>query len=367
MKNSFRSISTELFTLHDEIRYKWPCITRVAIALFDEDTGLLHTFLQATDPQKIIQHYSFLLSESNSLSEIAKTRKPRYIADLSVLDKEQTKHSCFVNQNFKSSYTFPAYWNDQMLGFIFYDAEEKDYFNDELVKDLTTYSKVIEGLIQAEIMPLKMLVSMFNVTHQVAHTRDSETSKHMLRVAHYMELLAIELADHFNFTDEEIEYVWLYAPMHDLGKIVMPDNVLQKQSSLTDSEREIINSHVTEGLSIIKKVLDQFSFKSLYHLNLLLDIIGTHHERWNGSGYPKGLQKEDIPPIGRIAAVADVFDALSNKRVYREAVPIDKVFQYIEEHKGVLFDPVVVDAFLSKKNEVLKIHTQLQEDELIER
>jgi len=361
MKNSFSSISEELFLLHEEIRHKWPHITRVAIALHDADTDLLHTFIKSSQTENSINHYSFLLHESESLSKISETGEPRYLHDLTGLHDLNTQHSIFVYQNFKSSFTFPIYWGQQFLGFIFYDAVKENYFTKAAIQDLTVYTKVIESLVHSEVLPLKMLVSMFNVTHEMTHSRDSETAKHLLRMAHYMELLAVEMADEFSFTDEQIEYIWLYAPMHDIGKVVMPDKVLLKEGPLNAEERKIIETHVTEGMKIVERIATQFQFKSLYHLDLLKDIVNTHHERWNGSGYPNGLQKDEIPPVGRIAAIADVFDALAMKRIYRKAMPLEEVFQYIEDNSGKFFDPKAVNAFLNIKNKVIEVHHRLNE------
>lgn len=362
MKNSFRSISEELFLLHDEIRYKWPSITRIAIALYDADTDLLHTFLQSNESANSLNHYSFPLADSASLSNIMQTKQPRYIENIQSIKDHQSKHSVFVSQNFKSSYTFPLFLNDQFLGFIFYDAIKAAYFTDDTIQDLKVYSKLIESMIHAEILPIKLLVSMFNVMHQITHTRDSETANHLLRMSHYMELLAAEMSEEFGFSDEEVEYIWLYAPMHDIGKMVIPDHILQKPGRLNAEERAIIETHVEEGLKIIDRILQQLNFRPLYHVDLLNNIIGCHHERWNGSGYPKGLKNEEIPAIGRIAAVADVFDALTAKRVYRDAMPVDEAFKYLQDNAGILFDPKAIKAFLKLKPQVITIHEKHADD-----
>lgn len=145
--------------------------------------------------------------------------------------------------------------------------------------------------------------------------------------------------------------------MHDIGKISVPDVILQKPGKLTDEEYAIIKTHAANGGKIIEETFGHLTNKE--YTKMAYEVARFHHEKWNGMGYPDGLKEEEIPLCARIMAVADVFDAISQKRCYREAMPLDKCFQIIAEGRGKDFDPVLVDIFLDIRDEVEKVHADI--------
>jgi putative two-component system response regulator len=182
----------------------------------------------------------------------------------------------------------------------------------------------------------------------LAEYRDPETGGHIKRTQNYVKALAVHLKDHQRFrselSDEVIDLLYLSAPLHDLGKVGVRDNVLLKPGRLTDEEFEEMKKHTIygeEALRITEQKLGGDSF-----LHYAKEIAYTHQEKWNGSGYPQGLKGDDIPICGRLMALADVYDALISKRVYKPPFPHEKAVEIIVEGKGTHFDPDVVDAFL---------------------
>ena len=141
--------------------------------------------------------------------------------------------------------------------------------------------------------------------------------------------------------------------MHDIGKIGVPDAVLQKPGKLSDEEFEIIKQHPVMGGRIVRETFGHL-FDEGYE-TMAYDVAMYHHEKWNGKGYPKGLKGEEIPLSARIVAVADVFDAVSAKRCYRDALSLDECFRIIQDERGTDFDPEVVDAFLADQDKVKEI------------
>ena len=361
MKNDFRSITEDLQALHDAVRAKWPCLTRIAVALYDDKTDLVHTFVRSSPTITSLNHYSIELSKVPSLQALAESGLPRLIQDLNAFSDSKEIYTKAIVENFKSSYTEPFYLGDNLVGFVFYDAEESNYFSEDLLTKLKSYTRLIESMIVSEVLPIKALVGMVDTTKDIIHIRDTETAKHLTRVASYVEIIAFEVAEEFDFSDEQIEYLWNYAPLHDIGKVALPDSVLLKEGRFTDDEFALMQTHVAEGLKVLEMIAHNFSFKPLRYFNLLQDIVGSHHERWNGSGYPLGLSANEIPPIGRVMAVADVFDALANKRSYRSAWPLDKVFEYFEDHSGDLFDPSCVKALLKHRARVSYIANEYRD------
>jgi len=180
-----------------------------------------------------------------------------------------------------------------------------------------------------------------------AEYKDNETGNHILRMSYFSKLLALAAG----ISKEESEAIFNAAPMHDIGKIGIPDRVLLKPGKLDAEEWKIMQSHVEIGAHILS------GSNSLLMITAK-EIALTHHERWDGAGYPNGLSGEDIPISGRICAICDVFDALTSERPYKEAWPIDKAMQLLRDEKGKQFDPELVSIFESILDEVLLFRDQ---------
>lgn len=195
--------------------------------------------------------------------------------------------------------------------------------------------------------------------------KDGGTGGHIRRTSEYAVIIAKELSKRPEFkkhiTNEYINSLRRAAPMHDIGKISIPDSILQKPGKLTDEEFAIMKTHSAEGAKIIKEtfvhLVDNEEESMPYKVAL------NHHEKWNGRGYPNGKAEEDIPLCARIMAVADVFDAVSAKRCYRDAMPLEKCFAIIYEGRGTDFDPRIVDAFFDRQREIVKVYNRYREAE----
>lgn len=190
----------------------------------------------------------------------------------------------------------------------------------------------------------------------IVENRDENTGGHIKRTSVYAELLARELQQMGKYTDiltdEFIECLATVAPLHDIGKVAVPDNILCKPGKLTDEEFEIMKSHSVKGGKIIREVFIH-SYDE-YYREMAYDVARYHHEKWNGKGYPEGLSGNDIPLAARIMSVADVFDAVSEKRCYRDAMPMEKCFEIISEGSGRDFDPILAEAFLNIREIVIE-------------
>jgi putative two-component system response regulator len=235
---------------------------------------------------------------------------------------------------------------------------------------LRGYAAELERQVQQRTTELA--ASRLEVIHclgRAAEYRDNDTGLHVVRVGLYAGVIARRLGLD-PATAELIEHA---APMHDVGKIGIPDAVLLKPGKLDADEFEIIRRHCEFGQKIVAEAPADERRTVFSHTQMGAKIMGgtssptlrmagriamTHHEKWDGSGYPLGLKGEAIPVEGRITAVADVFDALASKRPYKDALPLDRCFEILEEGRGTHFDPHVLDAFLSSKDEVLAVYYQ---------
>jgi PAS domain S-box-containing protein len=179
----------------------------------------------------------------------------------------------------------------------------------------------------------------------LAESRDNETGEHLERVCAYAELLADDLEDEFDEIDEAwIDTIAVVAAMHDVGKVGVPDAILLKPGKLTEDEREQIKRHTTIGADALIDVKRRWGVEDLF-LKMAAEVAVAHHERWDGAGYPYGLAGEQIPLAARIVAVADTYDALTQKRYYKSAQPHDEARAIIMAESEHHFDPRIVDAF----------------------
>ena len=183
----------------------------------------------------------------------------------------------------------------------------------------------------------------------LAETRDNETGNHIRRTQHYIKVLAEHLRDHPRFshflTEDTIALLFKSAPLHDIGKIGIPDHILLKPGRYTEEEFEIMKTHTTLGRDAIQHAEDQLGIRAEF-LSLAKEIAYSHQEKWDGSGYPQGLAGDDIPVSARLMAVADVYDALISRRVYKAGMPHAQAVEIIRQGRGTHFDPDICDAFL---------------------
>lgn len=216
--------------------------------------------------------------------------------------------------------------------------------NEYLEKEVEKRTREISAIQYVTILALTSL----------AETRDSDTGNHIRRTQNYMKVLAKTLQVHSRFatvlSDTMIETLYKLAPLHDIGKVGVPDAILLKPGKLSFNEFEIMKMHTTLGREAIEHAEEQLGMEVDF-LTIAKEISSTHHEKWDGSGYPEGLKGDAIPISGRLMAVADVYDALVSRRVYKAGMPHEKAVAIILEGRGSSFDPDVVDAFIQVQEE----------------
>ena len=181
-----------------------------------------------------------------------------------------------------------------------------------------------------------------------AEYKDEDTGDHIVRMSRYAALIAQKLG----LPDRDVQNILYAAPMHDVGKIGIPDSILMKPGKLTDEEFDTMKTHTTMGAKILANPRAKL-------LKIAEQIAISHHEKWNGKGYPQGLSGDEIPLFGRIVGLADVFDALTSKRPYKDPFPVEVAIDIIKKERGQHFDPDVVDVFLENIDEILKIKSEV--------
>lgn len=237
------------------------------------------------------------------------------------------------------------------------DFITKPFAKISMLHRIDTHLQLSAYQLQLESMVKELEDSIITNFSQLIECRDNETGGHVERTKRYVEILAHELMKRGKFpnilSESFVENLARSAPLHDIGKIGVSDLILMKPDSLTQEEIERMKTHTTIGAEVLEKIMK--STPSRHYLEIGKEIAESHHERFDGKGYPYGLKGEEIPLSGRIMAVADVYDALVSDRVYRKGMSQEEACEIILNGRGVQFDPEVIDAFIEVKDVFYKI------------
>ena len=217
-------------------------------------------------------------------------------------------------------------------------------------------------MIIGELSNIHTLAAALKTSGRLTHMRDPETGSHLDRMSRYSRLIASALSEKYELEDDYIEHIFMFSPLHDIGKIGIPDDVLMKPGRLDTEEMEIMKQHTVKGRQIIDEILYNFGLDGVDYVNILRNIAEFHHEAVNGAGYPAGRKGSEIPLEARIVAVADIFDALTSRRCYKDAWSNEEAFKTLTMLAGEKLDQDCVNALLDNIEEIEKIQAQFRQD-----
>jgi len=234
-------------------------------------------------------------------------------------------------------------------------------------KDLSTQNETLEKKVKERTEEISNTQEVIiSALTNLALKRDKETGNHIIRTQEYVRILAKLIRDLPEYRDElddtSIDSMYRTAPLHDVGKVGIPDNVLLKPGKLTDEEWIIMRTHPTVGGDALRIACNNAKGSSSNFLKYAQEIAYSHHEKWDGSGYPEGLSKNDIPVSARLMAVADVYDALMSKRCYKDAMTHEQTRSIMAEGRGLHFDPLMLDIFLDNEHLFLEIADKYKDE-----
>jgi len=362
--NKHIPLHSKLIAAHKSANEIFPFTTCIAIVLYDPETKILKTFLYSSRDENLLDHYQVPIDNAPSLKKILDKRLPRIINNQLTFEHDEPEHIKRIGrQGYAASYTLPMFNEGQFIGFIFFNSHEVDVFTESVLRQIDIYGHMIALLVIKELIFTQTLVAAVKTTGKITHVRDPETGSHLDRMSRYSRLIVTELANKYSLDDNYIEHVFMFSPLHDIGKIGIPDNILLKPGKLDADEMTVMKTHATKGGEIVDDILNNFGLENFEYIDVLRNIAVCHHEAINGKGYPLGLTGDTIPLEARIVAVADVFDALTSKRSYKEAWSNEKAIQKLKQMSGESLDHDCVNALLKNMKEVEKIQKQFKEND----
>lgn len=357
------SLGDKLKATHRSLNKTFPFIVRIAVAIYDSETKVLKTFLHSSGDENPLDHYQSLLENASSLKSIYERGKPRVVNDLHEFDSGEHEHTKKIkDQGYAASYTMPIYNEGVFMGFLFFNSDANDVFDENVLRQLDLYGHMISLLVINELITVQTLSAAIKTTGNLSHLRDPETGSHLDRMSRYSRIIANALADKHQLDDSYIEHIFMFAPLHDIGKIGIPDDILLKPGPLNETEWRIMKTHSIKGRKMIDDLLENFGLINLEHVEILRNIAQYHHEAVNGTGYPMGIKGDEIPLEARIVAVADIFDALTSERSYKEAWSNEKAIEALKELAGESLDKDCVYALIENMDKVKEVQSKFSED-----
>jgi HD-GYP domain-containing protein (c-di-GMP phosphodiesterase class II) len=357
-------LDQKLASIHESLYGELDFVDRISVAAYDPATDLLKTFLASSPGRNDLVRYEARLADSPSLAEILQAGRPRVVDDLDLFRAGRRVHTRIIaDQGYRYSYTVPMYLDGSFWGFIFFNSRTPGPMAGPALRTLNIYAHLISAVVTAEMLAVRILAAAVRTAHDMVHYRDPETGAHMDRMARYSRLIAQNLAatGAADLDDAMIERIFEFAPLHDIGKLAMPDRILLKSGPLSDVERDEMKQHTVRGLAMIEAIAHNFGLEHLDGLDLLRHIAESHHEKMDGSGYPHGLHGSEIPLEARIIAVADVFDALTSPRPYKPTWTNDEAFAWLRKLARSKFDEDCVEALIFNAKKVKEIQAQFRD------
>ncbi|MDK2866309.1 MAG: hypothetical protein PWP51_415 [Clostridiales bacterium] len=340
---------------------------RFAIAIISEDGQYIRALRARADYAALMgRNYQEPLSRS-SIADVIRSRKIRIINDLEAYLESHPKSEStkiIVKEGIKASMTVPLLVDQQVIGVIFFSSKHKDAYNEahmQFVDSLTTSlaiafekSFVFDDLILASVKGFAKIVE----------SKDYVTGNHIDRMSIYAKFVSECLyndALYLQQVDEAyIDKILKFSPLHDIGKVGISETILNKPGKLTKEEFEVIQKHTLIGFDVLVNMTAGMYVDRSDYFKIAREIAKSHHEHYDGTGYPEGLAGEQIPLSARIVAIADVFDALTNVRPYKDAYSFERAWSMILKGRGTHFDPMIIDSLARHFNAFSDLYDRLK-------
>lgn len=339
----------------------------IGVALLEGNKNILKASYGVSDGRVIgmpegLLGRAFDINKS-SLGRLIDTGEARIINDLEAYTANkplQTYNKIILESGIRASITLPLKVSGKPVGVIFFSSINKNVYHEGHLKFLETLANSIAISFQQNTYIDKIIYSSVLALAKLAEARDTDTGEHLERIKTYSGIIAEILHEDSTYADEiTLEYISnieRYSPLHDIGKVGIPDGILQKPGKLSKEEFEEMKKHVVYGAEVLRSAEKNLNAVGRSVFSMAIDITEGHHEKWDGTGYPYGKSELEIPLSARIVAIADVFDALTSRRPYKEPFSFDKSINIIKQGQGQHFDPNIVELVLLKQDRIRKAY-----------
>lgn len=339
-------------------------VKRVGIAFIDYKRKTIMAEYGTAVYDKVLINTGFEVPlESSSLYQLTKSKEAILNNDLESSLREKPHSTSLLlatKEGIRSNMVIPLISNGEVFGFVFFSAMEKNFFTEDHLRIGTKLIYEITGFLNRAFFTKVVLTKTTTAFAQLVDKKDNETGDHIFRMVKYSTIIAegvrAKRLDTHLVDKRLILEIERNAAVHDIGKVAIPDAILKKPGKLEAEEWEIMKTHAQVGGEIFGDLRKEFAVFDENFFEVAEQIAAYHHERFDGTGYPKGLKGQEIPLVARIVTVGDVFDALTSERVYKRSFSFEEALSILEEGKGTHFDPVVIDAFFDKIEEIKKIY-----------
>lgn len=344
---------------HDYLPY-----TRIGLALLDF-RGSIYSLSVRTGQHTDIGIGFVKNLQDTSLKSIVESAKPRFIRNYQQY-LAQHPHSDttqrLLREGILSSLACPLMLDGACTGVLFFSSSQENAFHQDHLEYAMTLSDNFANAIERQLFNDDLILASITGLARLVEAKDSDTGAHIDRMQNYSRLIAQSIGcterhgavANYMFCDN----IYKFSPLHDIGKVGIADGILLKPARLTPEEFNVMKTHTRIGADILQRANSSMVRAERHFFDMGIEIAVGHHERFNGSGYPQGLSGENIPLSSRIVIIADVLDALTSKRVYKDAFSIADAMQYIRDESGRMFDPYLVDAMMEREEDVLDIYRQ---------
>ncbi|MEN8906271.1 MAG: HD domain-containing phosphohydrolase [Clostridiales bacterium] len=340
---------------------------RIAIVLQDFKGMVYIHSLSSEIKTDINLGYKAEISKT-SLKGILYDNKPRIINNyknylLEHPDSKTTK--MLLNNGIYSSLSYPLIANNINIGALIISSTTINSYKEEHIEYMKHLSTSLSIALEKDFFVDDLILASITGFAKLVEAKDSDTGFHIERMQNYSKIIANTLSGfkkYKNIIDTKfIDDIYKFSPLHDIGKVGIADGILLKPGKLTKEEFEVMKMHTLIGAEVLQKSNKSNLRKSRDFFNMGIEIARSHHEQYNGKGYPHGLKGDNIPLSARIVILADVLDALTSKRVYKKAFTISTSLKIIKDEKGKMFDPDIVDAIFEAEDEIIKVYNELNE------
>jgi hypothetical protein len=327
------SFLRELLAIHNQIieALGADLPVRLAIALYDTDSDMLHTYEMRDVGNAGLAHYAARLDDVPSLAFAKRGAPLRVVDDLAAFASVNSAHNAAILAlGYRASYACAVEDEDQLIGIVFVNSTQPGYFTPERQRKIAPYIHMVSLLVKLKTSQQRAVLAALVAAQEVGAFHDTDTANHLRRMAHITRLVAEGVAAKYRLTDAFVDRLYRFAPMHDIGKVGIPDAILLKPGKLTPDEFATIKTHSKIGADIVAKIVACLGLGNMPGRSILENVVHLHHERLDGGGYPLGLAGDAIPIEAQIVAVADVFDALTSRRPYKEPWPVESAVEELQ-------------------------------------